>query len=237
MLFFVIFLQTILTKLCRRVKMNPVKYILFDLDGTLVDSAPGITKCFQYAFVKMGLEPPAIKDLYSCIGPPLLTSFCRFFPNDEARALQGVTLYRERYRVEGWKECTLYPGVERCLCALTDVGKKLALATSKPQPFAENILSAFGIRKYFSAVVGSKLDNSFDDKAKIMARAMELLSAERSETVMVGDRKQDAIGAKKNSVAFVGVRVGFAESGELETTGADFLVDDFSALETLLLRL
>lgn len=214
-----------------------MKYVLFDLDGTLVDSSLGITRCFIYAFKKLGLTPPSAEELRSCIGPPLLTSFKRFFPQDEERALKGVSLYRERYSTEGWKECTPYPFAKECLRALAEAGKVLALATSKPQPFAENILSFFGLAEYFSVVVGSKLDNSFDDKGKIIQKAMELLRARKSQTVMVGDRKQDVIGAKENGITSVGIRVGFAPEGELERAGADYIADDFFALLKLLLSM
>lgn len=214
-----------------------MKYILFDLDGTLVDSSLGITRCFEYSFRKMGHTPPPPEELRSRIGPPLFDSFLLFFEGNKERALQGVKFYRERYAVEGWKECTLYPNVTECLQSLVSSGKKLALATSKPQNFAEKILSHFEIIHYFSAVVGSKLDNSFDDKGKIIQKAMDLLDAEKSRTVMVGDRRQDIVGAAKNGVRSVGIRVGFAEKGELEEAGATYFAEDFRSLKKLLFSL
>ncbi|MBP5242856.1 MAG: HAD hydrolase-like protein, partial [Clostridia bacterium] len=186
---------------------------------------------------KMGATPPSERALKSCIGPPLLQSFLAFFDGDKRLAEQGVTVYRERYQTLGWTECSLYDGVKECLAALTGAGKKIGLATSKPTVFAEKILAANGLSPYFSVVVGSKLDNSFDDKGQIIARALSLFGAKAEDCVMVGDRKQDVSGAKKNGVLPVGVRVGFAAAGELEDAGAAYVADDFFALKELLLSL
>ncbi len=214
-----------------------MKYILFDLDGTLVNSSLGITRCFEYAFLKMGLAPPSVEELSACIGPPLLQSFLNFFGGDGERALQGVAFYRERYKEEGWKECSLYAGVEECLKTLLERGKVLALATSKPEVFAKSILSRFEIDKYFTVTVGSKLDNSFDDKAQIIQKALSLLGAESENAVMVGDREQDIIGAKTNGVLPVGLRVGFAREGELEAAGAAYIARNFTELLKILKNL
>ncbi|MBQ9081122.1 MAG: HAD hydrolase-like protein [Clostridia bacterium] len=211
-----------------------MRYVLFDLDGTLVDSSKGITRCFQYAFLKLELAPPSKEELRSCIGPPLIDSFLRFLNGDREKAERGVRFYRERYAVEGWKECELLPGAYECLKTLAAEGKILALATGKPQRFAENILSFFGLDAFFSVVVGSKEDNSFDEKGAIIQKAMALLGAEKERTVMVGDREHDIIGARKNGVPCVGLKIGFAAEGELESAGAAYLADDFSHLHSLL---
>lgn len=206
-----------------------MEYILFDLDGTLIDSSEGIVNCFRYAFARMGTEPPAANTLRSCIGPPLFDSFLHFFGGDRERALRGVSLYRERYGKEGWKECALYPDVEKSLRSLREQGKIMGVATSKPQRFAEMILRRFCLFDLFSVVVGSKEDNSFDKKGDIIRLAMSRLCAPREQTVMVGDRRHDVAGAKENGILSVGVTNGFAARGELEEAGADFIARDFSA--------
>jgi phosphoglycolate phosphatase len=180
----------------------------------------------------MNLPAPPPARLKEYIGPPLLDSFLAFSGGDRERALEGVSFYRERYAVTGWRECTLYPYVKECLAFLS-AEKRLALATSKPQPYAEKILKNFSIDGYFSVVVGSKLDNSFDDKGEIIALAMEKLGAEREQTAMVGDRAQDMTGAVKNGITPVGIRTGFAEEGELERAGAKYIVKDFFNLKKL----
>lgn len=210
--------------------MLPVKEILFDLDGTLVDSSAGIVRSFRYAFKKLGEPPPEEDVLISRIGPPLLDTFRFFFPGDEARAQEGVRLYRERYAAEGWRECEPYPYAAECISALGASGKRLALATSKPEPYALEILRHNGFLSGFSVVVGSRLDNSFDGKAEIIGKALKLLGANSADAVMVGDRRHDIDGAKKNGILFVGYLGGFAAEGELERAGADFLVKDHREL-------
>lgn len=230
------FVKIILTKKGFACKICPVKYVFFDLDGTLCDSSAGIFACFRYSFEKMGLTPPTERELRACVGPPLLDSYLKFFGGDRERALLGVRLYRERYSVLGWKECRLYEGVEECLSAITAAGMKVGLATSKPQEFAERILNYFNLEKYFSVTVGSKLDNSFDGKAEILALGMKKLGATAKECCMVGDRKQDMDGAIKNAVFPIGIRVGFAEEGELEKAGAKLIAEDFKTLQNFLLK-
>lgn len=204
-----------------------MKYILFDLDGTLVDSSEGIVNCFSYAFCRMGLLPPSPAVLRSRIGPPLLDSFLDFFGGDRERALRAVAFYRERYGGTGWRECVLYPRVAESLARLQARGRTLGVATGKPQRFAEKILNASGVGEYFSAVVGSREDNTFDRKGDILREAMRRLGASPRETVMVGDRLHDVMGAKENGVPSVGVTYGFAAAGELEEAGADAIADDF----------
>lgn len=213
-----------------------MKYVLFDLDGTLVDSSQGIFNCFRYAFNKMSMPDLPNEKLKPFVGPPLLDSFLSLL-GDKQLAAAGVNAYRERYRTLGWRECALYEGVKEGLFALKEAGYKIGLATGKPQPFAENILIEKGIMPCFSAVVGSKMDNSFDDKGDIMQKCMSLLGAKSEETVMVGDRKQDGIGSKKCAVSFVGFHGGFEEEGELEGAGATFVAENFPLLCRYLLSL
>lgn len=205
------------------------------MDGTLAETSPGIFACFCYAFEKLGAPTPEEAKLRECVGPPLLDSFEKFFEGDKERALAGVAAYRERYAKEGWRECALYPGAKKCLAALQRAGVKIGLATCKPQPFAEKILKNLGIDGYFSTVVGSKLDNSFDDKAEIIALAIKKSGAMAARTVMVGDRASDMAGALKNGATPVGVRFGFAGKGELENAGAAFVAADYPALREFLI--
>ena len=210
--------------------------VLFDMDGTIAETSRGIFACFRYAFKKLGVPAPDEGELRECVGPPLLDSFLKFFGGDEARALAGVAAYRERYERAGWRECALYPGAKECLGALQGAGIKIGLATCKPQPFAEKILKNLGIDGYFSTVVGSKLDNSFDDKAEIIALAVKEAGVEPARTVMVGDRASDILGAAKKGVKGVGVRFGFAKEGELEGAGAAFVAADYPELQRFFLK-
>lgn len=214
-----------------------MKYVLFDMDGTLCNSSKGIFRSFRYAFEKLNFDFPQDGDLSDCVGPPLLESFTRIFGGDTFRAEEGVRAYRERYAVLGWQEIELYPYVKECLTSLKNAGYILGVATGKPQVFAEKIVEKCGIDSLFSVVSGSKLDNSFDDKAEIIAVALKTLGANPAQAVMVGDRRQDIVGAKKKGLLSVGIRIGFAKEGELEQAGADHIVPDFYELEKLLLSL
>ena len=185
-----------MTKTPCRATIPSVDFILFDLDGTLVDSSQGIFRSFRYAFERQGLPSKSDDELKECVGPPLLDSFLRFHGGDLKKAEEGVKAYRERYAVLGYGECSLYAGCKEGLSALKAAGKTLALATSKPLVFAEKILKDKGIYDLFSVVVGSKLDNSFDKKADIIAEAMRRLHAKKEFCTMVGDRRQDGEGAR-----------------------------------------
>lgn len=124
------------------------QYILFDLDGTLTDSREGITKSVQYALDKMGIHEPELKPLERFIGPPLYDEFRRSYGFDDAQAKQAITFYRERFGVVGWKENMLYNGIPELLKALTDAGKTLSTASSKPAFFIDKIVKYFNIDQY-----------------------------------------------------------------------------------------
>ena len=121
------------------------QYILFDLDGTLTDSREGITKSVQYALDKMGIHEPELKPLERFIGPPLYDEFRRSYGFDDAQAKQAIAFYRERFGVVGWKENMLYNGIPELLKALTDAGKTLSTASSKPAFFIDKIVKYFNI--------------------------------------------------------------------------------------------
>ena len=130
--------------------------ILFDLDGTLTDSGPGITRCVQYALASFGIEEPDLEKLNCYVGPPLLESFMNFAGLGCEEAQQAITKYRERYEAEGIFENEVYEGIPEVLAYLKEKGKILAVASSKPEKYVEQILEHFEIRKYFTEVTGSE---------------------------------------------------------------------------------
>lgn len=227
------------------------EYILFDLDGTLTDPKPGITGCVQYALHKMGIEEPDADKLTPFIGPPLLDSFHEFYGFNEEQGWQATEYYRERFRVTGWCENEVYPGMERLLADLKDSGKKLAVASSKPQEFVEQILVHFGLRPYFDVVVGSGMDGTRTKKEDVVEEALRQLlpgqlfyeimdrefpNALTYDTIaMVGDRKFDIVGAKAYHIAGIGVAYGYATPGELEKAGADVIAETVEELGKILL--
>ena len=144
------------------------RYLLFDLDGTLTDPAEGITKCVQYALSYFGQAERRPEELYCYIGPPLPESFETYGGLSREEALLAVEKYRERFREKGMFENKVYPGVEKLLWTLRDAGRVLAVATSKPEVFAKEILGHFGLSEYFQEIVGSELDGTRMDKAEVI---------------------------------------------------------------------
>lgn len=201
--------------------MSRYQYCFWDLDGTLTDSAPGITHSVRYAMEKMGQPLVPDKDLTCFIGPPLLYSFSHFLglsPDDSQRA---VDYYRECYRAGAMLECNVYGGVRETLEELNKRGVICVLATCKPHEFANRIIEHFDLKKYFSFVSGPEMDGTRNEKHEVIAYAMENLGIPSPDTVlMVGDRRDDVVGAARCQMDCVGVRWGFGTEEELREAGA-----------------
>ncbi|MBQ9849363.1 MAG: HAD family hydrolase [Clostridia bacterium] len=216
--------------------MKHYKYILFDLDGTLTDPAVGITTSVAYALKKFGIEVDDISSLNHFIGPPLLDSFMEHYGFSEEKAQTAIDYYRERFRVKGLYENVVYDGVENMLEAMKKSGREIILATSKPEPFAKEILRHFGLDKYFLFIAGSNFDGTRTAKAEVIEYALESVGVtDKSAAVMVGDRKHDIIGAQKTGLDSIGVLFGYGSREELEAAGATYIavtVDDITELIT-----
>lgn len=214
-------------------------YILFDLDGTLSDPKQGICGSVQYALKSFGIEEPDIDRIEPFIGPPLRDSFMKYYGFTPEQAEEAVAKYRERFSVTGKYENTLYPGIAPLLHDLVRAGAKLAIASSKPTVYVEDILVHFGIRQYFDIVVGSELDGTRDRKEEVVDEALRQLDekygAKPCEVVMVGDRCFDVEGAKAAGTRSVAVTYGYAQPGELEQAGADIIVRDVEGLRQVLM--
>ncbi len=198
--------------------------LLFDLDGTLTDSGRGITNSVAYALEKFGISYGSKKELECFIGPPLVKTFMSKFglPEDEGKHL--VTLYREYYSVKGIFENDVYQGVPELLCTLRKGGKKIILATSKPEHFAVKILEHFDLAKYFDCIAGATMDEKRTDKDEVIAYALEKGEvSDLSKTVMIGDREYDIFGAKKIGTDSIEVLYGYGSREELESAGATYI--------------
>ncbi len=216
--------------------MKKYETVLLDLDGTLTDPGIGITNSVMYALKKYGIEVADRAELYKFIGPPLNESFEKYFGFSHEEAMKAVEYYREYYKVKGIYENSLYDGIENLLKKLFENGKRIILATSKPEVFAKEILRHFGIEKYFSYIAGSNLDGSRVAKADVIAYALtEAGVADKTGAVMIGDREHDIIGAKKNGLDSIGVLFGYGSRDELEAAGANFIAETVSDIEKLFL--
>lgn len=210
--------------------------VLFDLDGTLTDSKPGIVRSLQYAQEQMGLPLQTEEELECFIGPPLLESFRMFWGIEGERAREAVRFYRQRFSTVGLFENAVYPGVEEMLSALRDGGKTLYVATSKPEPFAKIILEHFKLDGYFKDICGSGLDGSRDSKEEVIRYCLDQNAVRALEkAVMVGDREHDILGAHSVGMEAVGVLYGYGSLAELTAAGADELAQGPEDLQDLLL--
>ena len=210
-------------------------YVLFDFDGTVFDSAEGITKSVQYALGKMGIEAE-LKDLMCFAGPPLDEMFSLRYGMSPEQAHRAVELYRERYTPIGWAECSPFPGMHELMGRLRKKGIKLAVATSKPRHVAQRILEKYDMQNDFDIICGSELDGTRGQKWEVIEYALSQFGIAPSEAIMVGDRKYDVIGAKKCGVPCIGVRFGYAEPGELESEGAVYVAEDADDLYEYLIK-
>jgi phosphoglycolate phosphatase len=194
--------------------------IYFDLDGTLTDPKPGITRSIQYALQRLDHPTmPTEDELTWCIGPPLRASFVRLL-GAETSADLAVSYYRERFSDIGLYENGVYDGIGEVLTSLCASGHRLFVATSKPHVFAERIIDHFGLRDHFERVFGSELDGTRVDKSHLLEYALKQASVDPSKTLMIGDRSHDMVGAKNNGMKGIGVLYGYGSRDELLAAGA-----------------
>lgn len=194
-----------------------MKYILFDLDGTITDPKEGITKSVAYALEKFGIQVEDLDVLCPFIGPPLRASFVKFYGFSEADAELAVKYYREYYGATGKFECSIYAGIPELLKYLKEQGRTVLLATSKPTGYAKEILEHFDLLQYFDYVAGSSMDASRTEKADVIRHALKQIpEAKAEEMVMIGDREFDYYGAKEFGIPCILVTYGYGSPEELE---------------------
>lgn len=218
-------------------KVMEYSTILFDLDGTLTESAPGIVNSVAYALDKFGIEVQDKADLLCFVGPPLKDSFQNYYGLDEVQAVQAVAYYREYYSAKGLFENRVFDGIQEMLLVLKSAGKQLLVATSKPEFFSEQILKRFGIAPYFNFIAGATMDETRTAKSEVIAYALEQIpDVDKKEIVMVGDRHHDIEGAIANGLDSIGVTFGYGSREELTQAGATYIADSVEELLKLLLQ-
>lgn len=201
------------------------KVILFDLDGTLTDPGLGITNSVAYALRHYGIEPESRESLYPFIGPPLADSFIRYYGFTPEKAMEAISVYREYFRDKGLYENEVYEGVRELLENIKASGRKIVLATSKPEEFSVRILEHFDLMKYFDVVAGASMDEKRNKKGDVIAYAMEKGGFTNEDAVMIGDREHDIFGAKENGLDSIGVLYGYGDREELQNAGADYIAE------------
>lgn len=196
---------------------TPFTCVLFDLDGTITDSAPGITSSLAWMFEQLGLPVPSPADLLKYVGPPILDAFRDQAGFDPAESQHALSIYRGHYLEFGAFDSTVYPGIESTLSAVRDTDMMVSLATSKPETSARIILDHFGLTGYLDVLTGASDDEVRSAKVDVVAEALvrlEALGADLTRPIMVGDREHDVLGAAANGVPTIFVEWGYGSPAE-----------------------
>ena len=211
------------------------RLVLFDLDGTLIDSQAGIMHSLRHAFGRIGAELPEPAVLRTWIGPPFHQSFPTVLGNDSARVEAAIEHYRDHYQAEGWTGHTVYSGIADTIALLVEAGCKLAVVTTKVLPQAQKIVEHLPFGNAFARIYGPDLKTAHSAKAEMIAQALHDFDVAANDAAMVGDRYFDIDGARANAVRAIGVCWGFGTEDELVAAGADAIAQSPAQLAELLL--
>ena len=212
-----------------------MKTVLLDLDGTLTDPFPGISRCILHALDLQGLPPLTSSQLRSWIGPPLLSSFSGYFEQlGRGDARLALAQYRERFSSIGLFENAVYDGVPQLLKNLNKSGFRLFLATAKPQVYAQKIIEHFELDSFLVKPYGSELDGQRTDKIELLAWITEQEQIKSADCIMVGDREHDMLAARYHSMAAIGVLWGYGSESELLDAGAQSLASGPAQLNEII---
>jgi phosphoglycolate phosphatase len=217
-------------------ELNKVHNVLFDLDGTLVDSSKTILDSVFHALGTLGVDPQSGPDVRSLIGMPLFDIFVGQYGMAEDRAQLAIDHYREYYEQLNQAGTTVFAGVRDGLAALQESGLQLFIATVKPTSIAEKVLSDLRLREHFAGVAGASMGPERRDKTSIIAHALSTFGLMADRTVMVGDRDQDILGARANGLPSMAVTYGFGHRDELAAARPDHSADHFRDVSRILVN-
>lgn len=220
-----------------------LKYVLFDLDGTLTESGPGIMNAAKIALNHFGIEENNVENLHKFVGPPLTESFGQRYGMNEADTQEAIAVFRKYYNVTGIYENSVFEGIQEMLQQLKRNGLLLSIASSKPRPMIDIVVDHFDIRKYFDVIVGCELDGTRSQKKEVVDEVIRLFGelsgddAVLEHSIMVGDRMYDVNGARECGLECIGVTYGYGTRQELQEAGAAYIVDSVNELGEKLLHL
>jgi phosphoglycolate phosphatase len=199
------------------------RLVLFDLDGTLVDSTPGIWASVRVAAAALGLPEPTAAQLGAMIGPPLQDGFALALGVPADDVPRAVGAYRAHYAAGALLDATVYDGIPELLATLTADGATLAITTSKPEPFAVRVLEHTGLLRFFASVHGATMDGAVRHKDQVVGAALDA-HPDGERPVLIGDRAHDVLGAAAHGLPCIGAGWGPAGPGELADAGAAVVV-------------
>ena len=210
--------------------------VAFDLDGTLSDPYNGLIASFAYALRKMGIDFATRSELKRFIGPPLYDEWRNVYSFSHEEATLALHYFHEYFAVYGWWDNVLYAGIPQLLKVLKKRGKKIILATSKPERFAIKVLELFGIKEFFDFIGAAESEKVRDKKHEVLQYALDSINvAPHANCVLVGDRVYDAEGAKICNIDSIGVLYGYGSEEEINSSGFNYVVKSVEELEKLLL--
>ena len=217
-------------------KISEKSILLFDLDGTLIDSGAGVTRAVQHSLTAVDMEKkPSLEELIVFIGPPLRGSYKKHFGFSDEQAELAVAKFREYYSEKGVREYTPYGGIDVLLRALHAQGKTLLVASSKMEGYVRQIMEEMGLADLFTCMTGSMPDGSRVSKTDVIRLALERVGVtDLNRAVLIGDSRYDVAGARDVGMDVVGVLYGFGSRDELEEAGADVVVESVAALADFL---
>jgi phosphoglycolate phosphatase len=216
--------------------LNNIQNLLFDLDGTLVDSSRTIGICVDYALGRLGISAAGGLPVASVIGTPLLDIFRKQYEMTDEQADSAVAHYREHYDRLNQAGTEVYDSIPDVLSTLRQEGFRLFIATVKPTSVAEKVLNDLGLRPYFDGVAGASMGHERRDKASIIAHALRLFDLEPAHSVMIGDRDQDIIGAREHGLPCIAVSYGFGTRDELDSARPAHVVGHSTEILSLLVN-
>ena len=217
-------------------ELKKLHNVLFDLDGTLVDSSKTILDSVFHALETLGVDPQSGPDVRSLIGMPLFDIFVGQYGMAEDRAQLAIDHYREYYEQLNQAGTTVFAGVRDGLAELQENGLQLFIATVKPTSIAEKVLSDLGLLEHFAGVAGASMGPERRDKTSIIAHALSTFGLNAGRSVMVGDRDQDILGARANGLPSMAVTYGFGHRDELAAARPDHSADHFRDVSRILVN-
>ncbi len=200
--------------------MSRYKTLIFDLDGTLIDTKPGILKSLEHTFDTLAITDRPDPSLF--LGPPLPDSFRRFCGMDKQETDEAVRIFRRRYSESELFNAEVFEGIPELLGRLKNCGHRLAVATCKVERYAEAVLKHFGLDGYFD-VIGGSVENRTQKRDVIAHVISQLGETVSSRVLMIGDRDNDVSGAMSAGIKCMGVLWGYGSGRELALTGAEFI--------------
>lgn len=212
------------------------KHIIFDLDGTLTDSKPGIVHSIQYSLARVGITEEDEKKLESFVGPPLMSTYKEVYGLSDEERVTAYAAFQEVFTSTGMFDNKVYDGIPALLKELKEKGCHLYIGTSKPEVHALTILRHFGLYEYFTLIRGAKLGDENESKAQTIGKVLEQIpQEERVHTVMVGDRKYDIEGGRSHGLSTIALGYGYGQEEELVAAKPMYMAYTVSDLRNILL--